>query len=83
MVMPDNQNPDGIVNDTEKKMIRETLQINAADIPFTNGGRLRSSSRREQRGFQLVVKLVCKHLRCSVFVVPHDRLDVGVDARME
>jgi hypothetical protein len=25
MVMPDNQNPDGIAHDAEKKMIRETL----------------------------------------------------------
>ncbi len=32
VVMPHNQNPDGTVDDTEKKMIRKTLQFNAADI---------------------------------------------------
>jgi hypothetical protein len=35
-VVPDNENPDDIADDSKQEMIRKALQVHAADIALTN-----------------------------------------------
>lgn len=82
-MMSDNQNPHRIANDAKKKMIRESMKIDAAKAALADGERFRSLDRLQHEASQLAVEIIRKLGAGDPLVILHNRVDIGVDLRMQ
>src|SRR6476660_6637950 len=74
-VMTNDQNANGVVHYSKKKMLRKTMKINSPNIPLTNREGFRPRRRLYHEMPQLRIELLCK-FRCRYFlVIGHDRIE--------
>src|SRR6266496_4440362 len=72
-VMTNDQNANGVVHYSKKKMVRKATKINSPNIQLTNRERFRPLRRLYHEMPQLGIEFICK-FRCRYFlVIGHDR----------
>jgi hypothetical protein len=81
-MVPHDENSHGIGDDTKKEVIRESLQVYAAEVTLANRERFRSLAGRLHVVFQLGVELVGELPRRYPLVVCHDLVDIRINIRM-
>jgi hypothetical protein len=81
-VVAHNENPHDITNDTKQEMIREAVQVYAADIALANREGFRPLGRLLHVMSQLGVKFIGELWRRNPLVIPHDLGDIRRDLRM-
>jgi hypothetical protein len=81
-VVADHENPCDIANDAKQEMIREALQVHAAEITLANGERFRPLSGLLHVMSQFGVKFISKLSRRNPLLIPHDLVDIRIYLRM-
>ncbi len=77
------KNSHDIPNDTKQEMIREALQVYAAEIALADCKRFRPFRRLPHVISQLGVKFVGELPRRNPFIVTHDLVDIRINFRMQ
>ena len=81
--MADNQDPNGIANDAEEKMIREALKIRPPYIALSNRKLFRLCGCNHHEMAELGIEFVCKFWSGYLLVVTHDAVDIRINLRMK
>ena len=82
-MMPDNQDPHRIINDSEEKMIREAVQVCSTEVLLADGKRFRALCHLYHEAAQLAVEVIGKLRAGDPFVILHDRENIGLEFWME
>ena len=82
-MMPDYQNPHCVAHDTEEKMVRKSMQIDAAKVALANRERLWPVCGLLHEVPQLAIKVIGKLGGGDALVILHNLVDVGVNLRMQ
>ena len=82
-MMSDNQNPRRIADDAKKKMIRKAMKVDAAKVVLADREGFGTLDRLQDEASQLAVEVVCKLRAGDPLVILHNRVDIGVNLRMQ
>jgi len=78
-----NENTNRISDDTKQEMIREALQVDAADIALANREGFRSLGSLVQLMPKLRIKVIGELRRRNLLIIPHYLVDIRIYFRME
>ena len=81
--MPHNQDPDRLADDAEQKMKRETFQVSAPNVAFSDGKALRVFGRSSHTLPQFGIEFISELPRGRPLVSFHDLVDIRVNPRMK
>ena len=76
------ENSHDIANNTKQEVIREALQVHAAEITLANSEGFRPLGSLLHVMSQLGVKFISELPRRNPFVISHDLVDIRIDFRM-
>ena len=81
--MPNHEDAQCLADDSKEKMVRKSMEINAANVALGNGAALRILSGVYDALPKLTVKILSKRTIPDSLVIAHDGLNVRIDAPMK
>ena len=78
-MMTNDKNPHCIADGAKKKVVRETMEVDAAKVALADGKRLGPLGCVQHEAAQLGIKIVRKLPAGDALVILHDGVNIGVN----
>jgi hypothetical protein len=83
LMMSHDKDPHGIADDAKQKVVGKAMEVHAAKVALTDGKRFGPLCRLQHEVPQLGVEVVRKLATGDALVILHDRVNIGVNLRMQ